>query len=78
MKTAIVYTNQEECKLLICDGDQTEYDQVWVGTGHPKEGGLAKILYDEEGNFLLKKVTNKEFEDEIKAGAPIICCGWLL
>lgn len=80
LKTAIVYSDQENCKLCLGDGDWREFDKVWCNSGRnpKKELMLGSKLYNDNGDFMLRKVTNKEFEDEIKDGAPVILCGFLL
>lgn len=62
-KSAIIFTNQEECRLFIGDGDWHKFEQVWVNIGSEDHlwDELSDRLYDSEGNFLPFTVTTEEF-----------------
>lgn len=81
MKTAIVYSNQEECKFFVVNGDLSKFNNVWVNFGGDPElqNELCNIFFDEEtGEWILEEVTNEDFAAAIKDGAKVIKCGFIL
>ena len=57
MKTLILYTVSDplETKSLLLDGDYSKFDGLAINYGeHPLEEEFSKLMWDDEGNELLK------------------------
>ena len=76
---AMFITVPEASEWILLDGDKRHWDNVFVNGGNsPYEEEVSTGLYDDVGNFLAKKISREEAETEVKNGAYLIQCGFIL
>jgi len=62
-------------------GDKRQWDEVFINDSNADNDivtNMMKAAYDEEGTFLLPKITRQEAEELVRDGAYLISCGVLL
>ena len=62
-------------------GDKRHWDEVFINDSNADKETVAEMMkaaYDDEGTFLLKKITRQEAEDFMHDEAYLISCGVLL
>lgn len=80
-QTAVVFSNQEECKLLVIPLDLERFNGVYINCeGDEKlQIELTNILYPKPDCYLkYESVSNELFAKAIREGACMIQCGFIL
>ena len=82
MKTHIIFLEDAyTIKFLILDGDYSHLKDVFINV-EPNlklEQELHKLLYNDNGNFLIKEVTQDRFHHSIQSStnSTLITCGFV-
>ena len=76
-KTAIIFSDKDECKFLIGEGHWSRYYDVWVNYIKDQNTKKKNDHYDLYQGFNITEVDNDGFIKAIKDGADIIMCGFL-
>lgn len=80
MKTVAFYSNQEEAKILLLDGDMSRFDKVYINVGNSSlQDELNDILFDRvTGELVSQEISCEEAAKELKNDAKLIMCGFIL
>lgn len=79
MKSAVIW-HEDEVQLALVDGDWRKYQGIFVNAADNDEleNELSDLVYDENGDCMLKFITPEEFAEEVRAGAVVVVCGFWL
>lgn len=82
MKTAIIYDQfgEKDIEFYVIEGDYSRLDKVYINSYEGDEdlqGELYHLMFNEEGDQILKKASKEEFCKAISKGAKLIVCGFI-
>lgn len=81
MKTAVIFWSQERLSLFVVEGDWSRFCDLYINSTEADpvlEKELCSLLWDDEGNELIKPCSQIDFEKAIQQGASMITCGFIL
>ena len=81
MKTAVIFWSQEWLRLFVVSGDWTRFSDLYINSTEADlalEKELCGLLWDDEGNELIKPCSQDEFIEAIRQGSKVITCGFIL
>jgi len=80
-KTVAMYINwPETCEWVLLDGDKRHWDGVYVNSDGDRniQNEIVNEMYSDEGEFRGLKITRETAETEVRNGAYLIDCGFIL
>lgn len=80
-KTVLIYDQcgQAAIEFYVVDGDLTHLEGVFINSSEGKrklQNELSNLMYDKKGQPKLKPCKRFPYKT-VKAGAPVIVCGFL-